>query len=294
LGLQEYKSDLIVDGEYRNVAPITTVIGCPISCKYCPQKTFVRTYMERPNPKKELSFDDFRVILSKMKTDVIVSFTGMVEPFANPKALDMILYAMDKGHKVRVFSTMYNQSIDSYKAFKDHPNLKTFDIHLPDCQGNTRFPITDRYLGLLEYIVHNKPKYGRLWTSCLGIDGGTHDDIRHIINAHPNPINSVHGLLYNNRLHHGNAKLSCKFDCSRMDNPKAGVGMIFPNGDVTGCTQDWELKHIIGNILEADSWEELMQSEARKIFIRGLEDPKLNTICRTCELAVKVGASDIN
>jgi radical SAM protein with 4Fe4S-binding SPASM domain len=79
-----------------------------------------------------------------------------------------------------------------------------------------------------------------------------------------------------------------------MDNPKAGVGMIFPNGDVTGCTQDWELKHIIGNILEADSWEELMQSEARKIFISGLEDPKLNTICRTCELAVKIGASDIN
>ena len=294
LGIQNYQSDLIVDGIYRNVAPITTTIGCPVKCRYCPQRNFVEAYMSRPNPIQMLEMNTFKKFLGKMSKDVIISFTGMVEPFANPKTLDMILYAMEKGHMVRVFSTMYNQTIESYKTFKDHPNLKTFDLHVPDCQGNTQFSITDRYLELVRYIFNNPPKYGKLWTSCLGVDGGIHEKLKSIINVNPNPINSIHGLVYNNHVNHGDAKLSCKYDCGRLDNPNAGVGMLFPNGDVTGCTQDWELKHIIGNIHEVDSWEELMRSPQRKEFINSLEDSKITSICRTCELAIEIDASDIN
>ncbi|HCT89970.1 MAG TPA: hypothetical protein DF613_01105 [Lachnospiraceae bacterium] len=289
---QNYVSDLIVGGEYKNVAPITTKIGCPISCKYCPQDVLIKQYRKRENPVMNLTMDVFIRMLEKIPRDVIISFTGFVEPFANPKCLDMILYALDGGYTVRVFSTLYNVSIKDYKKFKDHKNLKTLDVHLPDSNGNTRFPMTEEYKETLAYVFAHPPKYARLWTSCLGVTSHTHEEIRHIISVSGNPINSVHGLVYDNRLFHGRAKLRCNRDCSRIDNEKAGVGMILPNGDVVACTQDWELENCIGNILEAGSWDELMQGAPRRRFREALEDPAVDNICTYCELAVETDQGD--
>lgn len=289
---QNYVSDLIVEDDYKNVAPITTRIGCPVSCKYCPQDVLVRKYRKRENPVMDLSMETFQKILEKIPEDVIISFTGFVEPFSNPDCLDMILYALDNGYIVRVFSTLYNVSIEDYRKFKDHKNLKTLDIHLPDSNGYTKFPITDSYKKTLEYVTAHPPRYARLWTSCLGVTSHTHEDIRHIISVPGNPVNSVHGLVYDNRLFHGTAKLRCNRDCSRIDNEKAGVGMILPNGDVIGCTQDWELQNCIGNILQADSWADLMQGEARRRFREALENPAIDNICSYCELAVETDQGD--
>lgn len=289
---QNYVSDLIVDDDYKNVAPITTKIGCPISCKYCPQDVLIKQYRKRENPVMDLSMETFKKMLEKIPKDVIISFTGFVEPFANPGCLDMILYALDSGYIIRVFSTLYNVSIDDYKRFKDYKNLKTLDVHLPDSNGNTKFSITESYKKTLEYVFAHPPKYARLWTSCLGVTSHTHEDIRHIISVPGNPINSVHGLVYDNRLFHGQARLRCNRDCSRIDNAKAGVGMILPNGDVIGCTQDWELQNCIGNILDVESWRDLMQGEQRRRFREALEDPSIDNICSYCELAVETDQGD--
>lgn len=289
---QNYISDLIVENEYKNVAPITTKIGCPVNCKYCPQDVLIKAYKKRRNPVMELSMETFQKMLGRIPKDVIISFTGFVEPFANPKCLDMILYALENGYVVRVFSTLYNVSVEQYRKFKDYPNLKTLDVHLPDSNGNTVFPITEAYRRTLEYVFRNPPKYARLWTSCLGVTSAVHEKIRDIVSVDGNPINSVHGLVYDNRLFHGRAKLRCDRDCSRIDNPKAGVGMILPNGDVIGCTQDWELENYIGNILEVSSWNELMCGELRKKFRDALDDPRIDNICTYCELAVETDQGD--
>lgn len=289
---QNYVSDLIVEDDYKNVAPITTKIGCPIACKYCPQDVLIKQYRKRENPVMELSMGTFQKMLEKIPKDVIISFTGFVEPFANPDCLDMILYALDNGYIIRVFSTLYNVSVEDYKRFKDYKNLKTLDVHLPDSNGYTKFPITESYKKTLEYVFAHPPTYARLWTSCLGVTSHTHEDIRHIVSVPGNPVNSVHGLVYDNRLFHGRAKLRCNRDCSRIDNEKAGVGMILPNGDVIGCTQDWELENCIGNILEAESWKELMQGEQRRRFREALEDPDIDNICSYCELAVETDQGD--
>ncbi len=289
---QNYISDLIVEEEYKNVAPITTKIGCPILCKYCPQDVLIKNYLKRDNPVMDLSMETFVQMLERIPKDVIISFTGFVEPFANPECVDMILYALDAGYVIRVFSTLYNVSIEDYKKFKDYKNLKTLDIHLPDSNGNTRFPMTDSYKETLRYVVEHPPKYARLWTSCLGVDSHTHEEIRDIISVAGNPVNSVHGLVYDNRLFHGRAKLRCNRDCSRIDNEKAGVGMILPNGDVIGCTQDWELQNYIGNILKVNSWDELMQGELRRQFREALDNPEIDNICTYCELAVETDQGD--
>jgi radical SAM protein with 4Fe4S-binding SPASM domain len=284
-----------VDGIYRNALVVTTAVGCPIKCRYCPQDNFIKSYCKHPgNEIKFLSFTDYKNYLAKVPSGTIVSFTGFVEPFVNSECLKMIQYTLDKGYKVRVFSTMYNQSIADYESFAHHENLKTFDLHLPDTDSNTVFPITERYKELLQHIVFNKPKYGRFWTSLLGVGTQVKEEIRNIIDVTPNAINSVHSLVYENGLNHGNASLSCKYDCSRIDNLQAGIIMLLPNGNITVCTQDWELKHIIGNINEFDDWESILTSPKRINFRDGMTNPQIKNICRTCELAVKVNASDIN
>ena len=289
---QHYISDLIVDGEYMNVAPITTKIGCPILCKYCPQDVLIKAYRKRRNPVMELSYERFVEILERIPKSVILSFTGFVEPFANPECMKMLLYALREGYIVRLFSTLYNVSIDDYVQFKDYPNLKTLDVHLPDSCGNTRFPITESYLKTLRYVTEHPPKYARFWTSCLGVNSQTSDKIRDIISVPGNPVNSIHGLVYDNRLSHGSAKIRCNRDCSRIDNPKAGVGLILPNGDVVACTQDWELENIIGNIFDVSSWDDLMQSKARCAFREALSKPEIDNICTYCELALEVDQGD--
>lgn len=290
---QNYVSDLIVGGEYKNVAPISTKIGCPINCKYCPQDVLIKAYKNRPNPVMELSFDNFVRMLSHIPKTVIISFTGFVEPFANPRCTDMIMYALENDYVVRVFSTLYNVTIDQYKRFKDHKNLKTLDIHIPDSNYNTQFPITEQYKETLTYVVNNPPKYARLWTSCLGVTSKERDEIRDIIHVDGNPINSIHGLVYDNHLSHRGAKLKCNRDCSRIDNKRAGVGMIVPNGDVFACTQDWELENYIGNIFEVENWDQLMQGELRLKFRDALDNPRIDNICTYCELALETDQGDI-
>ena len=285
-GLQEYHSDLFVDGVYRHVVTITSKVGCPINCRYCPQDQFVAAYMKRPNPVLSLSYEYFCSILDKIPSDTQVRFTGFVENMANPECIPMIKKALET-HKVMVYSTMFNADISDYEAFRDHCNLTTFCLHLPDCFGNTRFPITDKYRDLLKYIVQNPPAHALFWTSCLGEGGGVSPDIADIIQTHANPISSFTGLVYDNFLHHGNAELICLRDSSRIQDERAGVIPVLPNGDVVACTQDSELTSIIGNIFQVSSLEELLHSEGRSKFYKGLKDASLNTICRTCEMAVK-------
>lgn len=295
LSFQEYQSDLIVDGIYRNALIVTTAVGCPVKCRYCPQDEFVKAYGLRSNSAvKSLPLADYKAYLKKAPKGTIVSFTGFVEPFVNPECLHMIRHTLDSGYKVRVFSTMYNQSIADYEQFAHHENLKTFDLHLPDTDGNTVFPITRQYRELLQHITTHKPKYARFWTSCLGVGTKVIDAVRDIIDVTPNAVNSIHGLVYDNGLNHGGAKLSCKYDCSRIDDPKAGIVMMLPNGDITVCTQDWELKHVMGNIADFNDWESILNAPKRIKFRDGMSDSGIESICRTCELAIKVAASDVN
>jgi len=285
-GLQEYYSDLFIEGAYSRVVTFTLTIGCPIQCRYCPQSQFVKAYMKRTNPVKSMSYETFCEILSKIPTNVPIRFTGFVENFTHPEAMKIFMKALDT-HPVMVYSTMYNASIDDYEELRTHPNLKTLSLHLPDCYGNTVFPITDSYKILLNYIVTNPPTHAIFYTSCLGIDGGVAHEIADIIHVSSNAIASYHGLVYENFINHGDAKLACMVDCMRPQNPLSGVLPVLPNGEVLACTQDAELTTVIGNILDVNSLDELLASPARAEFIRGLDDSSLNTICRKCELGMK-------
>lgn len=107
-GKEEYYSDIVVDGSYRHVATFTLQVGCPISCKYCPQSAFIKAYKSLSDAVPTMSFEKFQLALSKISKDTIISFTGFTDNFVHPDCLRMIQFALDSGYKTRVFSTLYN------------------------------------------------------------------------------------------------------------------------------------------------------------------------------------------
>lgn len=266
--LQEYNSNLKIDGKYQSTLAITTVIGCPNKCRYCPQKQLYNAYKTRPNNKKLLDLDDFKHILGKVDNDVFLTFAGFGEPFTNPNCTEMINHALDNGNPVKVFTTLRGLDIEKYKSFKDHHNLRVLGIHVPDCLGNTEFPITEEYKDMLKYVVCNQPQYARFEVYCLGVDGGVHPKLADILTVNGGPINSVCNLVYDNYVNHHTAKLACSVGFNLSE----GYGMVMPNGDIIPCCNDWELKHVIGNIYEEESFEKIMKSQVRKDYFKGLED----------------------
>ena len=53
---------------------ITTMVGCPLKCTYCPQDELRGTYGQN---EKYLSFENFKLILSKVPHYVRIDFSGM-------------------------------------------------------------------------------------------------------------------------------------------------------------------------------------------------------------------------
>src|SRR5271169_3052980 len=84
---------------------ITTMVGCPLKCTYCPQDQLRETYGKN---EKYLSFENFKLILSKIPPYVRIDFSGMAEPWANPEATAMLAHTLEKGFNITIYTTLYD------------------------------------------------------------------------------------------------------------------------------------------------------------------------------------------
>ena len=133
---------------------ITTHVGCPINCTDCPQKLLQASY----TGVKDLSFEDFKLAVDKLPEGTRVDFSGMCEPFCNPKCTDMILYARDKGFPLALYTTLQGSTKEDYERLKD-VEFEVVTIHLPDEEKLSHFKITGKYLELLYlWNCHNEKK----------------------------------------------------------------------------------------------------------------------------------------
>src|ERR1051325_582935 len=83
---------------------ITTMIGCPMRCTFCPQDKLVANYPE--GAVRALSLMNFVLVLRKLPDYVRVDFSGMSEPWANRYATDMLEQALLAGRSVAVYTTL--------------------------------------------------------------------------------------------------------------------------------------------------------------------------------------------
>src|SRR5258708_36868301 len=89
---------------------ITTMIGCPLMCTFCPQDRLKASYGKDSD--KYMSLETFTVILDKVPSDVRLDFSGMAEPWAHPDATKMLEMALQRGRRVAIYTTLYGMSVE--------------------------------------------------------------------------------------------------------------------------------------------------------------------------------------
>jgi len=226
---------------------ISTSIPCILNCRYCPQDELKINYKSKI---KKLSLSNFILAIDKLPENSKVTFSAFNEPFQNPEAVDMILYAHSKGHEISVNSTLMGLNIEKYEQIRTL-GMVNFGVHLPDNSGKTVVNITYEYKELLKYIICNPPPYMKFNHHAADI----HSEIKEIV-----PVS--YRLLIHNRcglLQEGQADYHPKMKrCGHeflFTNDRGG-GVLLPNGDCVTCCHAFNLAGYLGNLF-TQTWEEI-------------------------------------
>jgi hypothetical protein len=258
---------------------ITTCIpenGCVINCIFCPQETLKNSY----KGERYLSFDNFKLLIDKVSSNVRITFSGFVEPWLNSRCTDMILYAFEKGHEISVFTTGIGLNINDMERiahipFSSGPN-GGFTLHLPDAELYAKHPITQKYIDILTWF-----KYNKIYNLNIMCMGKVHPAVFNIFKTAPiynmwsRAGNLVKEMLIKpellnyknnwNSIYHGNSPKTCNCIEHLYHN------VLLPNGDISLCCMDYSLNNILGNLYN-NSYEFILP-EINKCF----------EICRYCE-----------
>lgn len=251
---------------------ITTAIGCPMNCVDCPQALLLEQYSKytfRGNF-REMRFEDYTKAIDKVPTDVRIDFSGMCEPFKNPRCADMILYAAQKGHPLALYTTLQGATEEDYEKLK---NIKyeVVTIHLPDCNGRSTFKITQDYLDLLKKWSCNN-------YSC-------HGDIDNRVKPYLQP--GRHLILFmhdragnlNNDVPHREIERDKRIYCCNCGTA-LNHNVLLPNGMVIMCCMDYGITAIFGNLFSDLTYEEILNSGSAQKAREKLEGQ--DCICRRC------------
>lgn len=263
---------------------ISTVVGCRMGCDYCPQKVHTHTYLQRvlPWPKgsinNHMALDDFKTMLSTVPKSVEIIFAGMAEPWLNPNATDMVIYATSQGYKVGAYTTLVGMTMEDITRLQS-VNFKFICLHLPDADGLMKLKVTDQYLSTILLFLSKFPYAQKM------VIGKLHPEVEEItgpvIDGSPGLFSRA-GNLKTLAINKKRGKLQCSA-CG----PKIDHNVLLPNGDVLLCCMDYAQEHVIGNLLTM-GYDGLFKSEEYLKVMRGLEDENSNIACRQCEVSVNV------
>ncbi len=258
---------------------LSLTIGCRLDCLYCPQKLLLNKYYEKEKARKsKLEFEDFKIALDKVQAGATISFSGMSEPFHNERCADMICYAYEKGYKLSLLTTLVGMTEEDFHKIKD-VKFESFVLHIPDKEGHSKFTVNDEYIKLLKMVQET------IDIDYYSCHGSVDTSIEGIIDR-----NKYAGIELQNRA--GNLVGSQYIESSHTEGriicyhgSEAQIGgwtpVMFPDGTLVLCCMDYGMKHVLGNLL-TQTWAEICEGEAYLKFIEGLDDDKVDLLCRKC------------
>ena len=281
----------------RPTMEITTMIGCPLMCNYCPQDTLRDAYGDDI---KYMTLDDFKTIIDKLPLNVRLDFSGQAEPWVNPSCTDMVEYAFSKGFKLAIFTTLYNWNETTVhrmgQLLLNYSNqVEIFKIHFPDEKGNMRGwkPSAEweyAYIGIMAIVQSAGIHYEAMTMS----DNGVHPAIKHLPGI---GVSHGWGIVAQDRagtLDRDNVKDQPLQLTPRHNYPiqcgktaEYNQRVLLPNGEVLLCCMDYAKKHVVGNLLTDHSYIDLNETpEMQKIIhINSLHEFSNETLCRSCTFA---------
>jgi radical SAM protein with 4Fe4S-binding SPASM domain len=288
---------------------VTTEIGCPLACLYCPQDTLTRRYRgDGYTGKRSMTLESFRSMLKKIPKQVQILFSGYVEPWTNKDCTEMILYTLEQGYKISVFTTLQGLNpveakavLDEFRKREDQVNI--ICIHLPDKDMFMRGWLdTDDYWQVLDLffsffiekgglsnkfqamtmdkqgIPHDKilQKYG------LRLNGFVGWDRAGSLNTDKNKVDdSVMQKTVRNEFANG---------CGATPSDYYNHQVLLPNGDIQICCMDYGLKNKLGNLNELDRWEDVFNTPEYKRVDELSKKTEYTDelICKSCNLACQI------
>lgn len=283
IGFKDIKNNLPIEQDINEkwkvskwpTLEITTNIlekGCPVDCLFCPQRVLSNAY----KGESMLSLENFKKIIDKIPKEITIIFSGLSEPWLNKSATDMVLYAYEKGHQIAVFTTgigMTIEDIDTLKTIKyplgpKNPLIGSnglpmlnggFTLHLPDNEGYSKHKITKKYIEFLEYVNKIKSEIDGFRLTCMGT---VHDDIKHIFPVSPKLDLwwRAGNLIKEEKLKPELKEFSNKYMNAKVVKEDSTCGcdedlyhnVLLPNGDLILCCMDYNLDHVLGNLLEQE------------------------------------------
>jgi len=270
---------------YTSTLEITTKIGCPVGCSYCPQNKTAKIYR---GGDRMMSVDTLKKCLDKLPTGLndyglrypSIEFSGFGEPYANPDCTEMINLVHDMGfRKTTLYTTFRGMTVEDFHKIKHIPFYFT-SIHLPDTDGMTNIPIHEDYYELLGLFM-DTPNFNVSFFA----HGNTNPDVMDFIyKKEPEAFTGRYMWATHVHSRAGNLegvetvpKLNGHIRCSNCENMELNHNILLPNRDVSVCCMDFSLKHIVGNLLE-DEYLDLFKSEEHNKVVASMYVDKMNTI----------------
>tara|TARA_R110002012_G_scaffold201465_2_gene370387 strand:+ start:5954 stop:6964 length:1011 start_codon:yes stop_codon:yes gene_type:complete len=316
------------------ILEITTKIGCANMCEYCPQTKLIRRYINNShmktlnenmneagddihtafmneylkndkNRERMMSVETFKKCLSTIDSSVDIHFSGYVEAFENPNAIDMVEHAVQKGHKVGINTTLMFTSKEIIDRLVKISNFKHFHVHTPSATyfetigriGKTSFlrdvpadaekagkEISEKYFELLDYMIDNARSVGAHFHTHSAPGKALHPEIDERFG------DRIRAVGYKNRGLNTRAGNIGKLTGEALwkDNWCTRIihNVLLPDGGVQLCCQDYGLEEPIGNLLHM-SYHQLFETNRFKKIMAGKA-----SICQRCDDGVAVPNSE--
>ena len=269
------------------VMELTTMIGCPLMCTFCPQDNLRDNY---GTDTKYMQPMDLMTILAKLPKNTRIDFSGMAEPWANPEATTMLEMVLYLGFNVAIYTTLYGMTDPERvkKAIESHPNqIEVIMLHLPDANKNMKgWKMSDEWMKALQVMASLQVPCG---IGAMTMDGSglVAPELQGIVGrlagwkghtrADSLPVEQIGNQDIHITPRHEFA-LTCR------STPFFDRNVLLPNGDVVLCCMDYNLKHVIGNLLK-QTYEEIFASEKLAEIIAINEKPEFDkcSICKSCD-----------
>lgn len=269
------------------VMELTTMIGCPLMCTFCPQDNLRTTYGDNT---KYMQPMDLMTVLAKLPKNTRIDFSGMSEPWANPACTTMLEMVLYMGFKVAIYTTLYGMT-DPEKVrevLEQHPDqVEVIMLHLPDANSNMKgWKNSPEWQRAAAVITNTKVPCG-IGAMTMDKNGVVHPDLQPMVGqlagwvghtrADSLPVEQI-GAQDISITPRNEFALTC------ASTPFYDRNVLLPNGDVVLCCMDYNLKHVIGNLL-TQTYDEIMNGEKLKEIIKMNEAVGFDkcSICKSCE-----------
>jgi radical SAM protein with 4Fe4S-binding SPASM domain len=248
---------------------ITTMVGCPNNCWYCPQDIFISSYK---SDIKILTFDNFKLLLKNIDTKTVITFSGYSENFLNPEIVDMLIYSYKNDYKINIYTTFRGFDYNKMEKLKESGvEFNIVSFHRYNGNGYNQELFDEKMNKFLSYFKINFCRWE--------VDLRNNKD-KTLSKNNVNIISRAGNIKNIN-----NIRKESKIECNHYGNDLLFYkNVVVPNGDVYICCQDFGLKHKIGNLFEYHYDSNEFNNERKKIKdLFSITNSDL--ICRDCEFS---------